>query len=314
VLARWSDPAVAQSSAHRLADIRLRGVLTCGIWPEVRGFAARNEGVYSGFDVDICRAFALSVLGDVSKTRFVELAHIADFKQRDDIDLVVRRLTWTLGREASQDIVFGPVTFYDGQTFLVPKEGGIKNLSALGAGPICVLNRDHHPETLINYLQEHNQQAPLVLVENDRNARDALVGRRCLVYSADMSWLAGARASFEGGVDRYDILPQLISKEPLAPVIRREDADLVERVRLTFFALLEAEELGVNSKNAATLKPNSPRLRHFLDSWVRTLIAGIGNYGEIFDRNLGAASPIKLDRGLNRLWTDGGLMYAPPLD
>jgi general L-amino acid transport system substrate-binding protein len=185
---------------------------------------------------------------------------------------------------------------------------------------------EHNPKTLYDYFRDNGREIQLVLVENDREAEEALSRNRCRAYSADISWLAAARSVFSEGLTHYEILPNLISKEPLAPLMRAADTQLVQVVRWTIFAMLEAEELGLSSHNIDLIKSSSPRVRSFLtvrpDSpvipgagdWVRAIIAGVGNYGEVFDRNLGADSAIKLDRGLNRLWTQGGLMYAPPLD
>lgn len=316
----------AQASSSRLADIRARGALNCGIWPQVPGFAVKHDEAYVGFDVDICRAVAAAILGDATKVRFVTLAHIEQFKQRNDIDLAARRLTWTLTREAATGVSFGPITFYDGQGFLAPKNSGIKSIAQLAGDPICVINMERHPETLLNFLRDSDREIQLMLVESDKEAEEGLRRNRCAAYSADISWLAAARASFMDGLARYEILPELISKEPLAPMMRGEDTELVQLVRWTIFAMLEAEELGITSRNVDTLKSSSSRVRRFLSihpggdgvalgpgDWVRAIIAGVGNYGEVFDRNLGQGSSIKLDRGANRLWINGGLMYAPPL-
>jgi general L-amino acid transport system substrate-binding protein len=313
-------------AANRLAEIRARGMLSCGIWPYVPGFALEHDGRYSGFDIDTCRAVAIAIFGEANRVGFVTLENVTQFAEHEDIDLAVRRLTWTLGRETESGVVFGPVTFYDGQGFLVPKNESIESVAQLGGGKICVIDIERHPETLRNYIRDKGYKIRLDLVSSDEEAEKALRGDRCKAYSADISWLAAARSTFVDGVARYDILPETISKEPLAPVMRAEDTEFVALVRWTIYALIEAEELGVSSHNVGNSEFVSPRVQRFLrihphsdvalgaGDWSRAIVAGIGNYGEMFDRNLGANSSIELDRGLNRLWNDGGLMYAPPLD
>jgi general L-amino acid transport system substrate-binding protein len=315
----------ARASNNRLSKIRDRGELICGIWPDVPGFAVAHDGIYTGLDIDICRAFAAAIFGNAAKVEFRAVANIEQFKQDNNIDLVARRLTWTLGREATSGITFGPITFYDGQSLLVRKNLKITSVAQLAGHPLCVLNGEHLPETLFDYFKDHGREAQLILVQNDDQAEAALSQNRCAAYSADISWLAAARSGFVHGVLRYDILPQVISKEPLAPIMRTEDSDLIRVVRWTVFAMLEAEELGVSSQNIDKTG-STLRLQRFLNvrpdadvapgagAWVHAIIAGVGNYGEVFDRNLGSKSPIRLERGFNRLWTDGGLMYAPPLD
>jgi general L-amino acid transport system substrate-binding protein len=236
------------------------------------------------------------VLGDASRVSFVALEHVSQFAAQEDVDLAIRRLTWTPSRETDTGIVFGPVVFYDGQGFLVPKD--IQHPSQLAGERVCVINRERHPRTLHDY----NPDIRLVIVDSDEQAEAALLGKRCRAYSADVSSLAAARSTFADGVDRYAILPDLISKEPLAPLIRAEDRGLLHQVRWTIFAMIEAEERGVTSRNT---EPSDP---------AHTIIQGVGNYGEVFGRNLGTDSPLKMDRGLNGLWRHGGLLYAPPLD
>jgi general L-amino acid transport system substrate-binding protein len=318
--------ATDAAATNRLGDVESRGSLDCGIWPDVPGFAVADGGRFSGFDVDICRAVAAAIFGDATKVKFVAIANIRQFAERNDIDLVVRRLTWTLGRETSNGMTFGPVTFYDGQGFLVPKESGIESASELAGAHVCVQSGEHHAATLYNYFRDMRRDIHVVLIQSDKEAEEALRGGRCRAYSADISWLAAARSTFADGVMRYKILADQISKEPLAPLMRAQDSELVQLVRWTIYSLVEAEELGLSSRNIDTARPGSARVRSFLSihpashvalgagAWVSAIISQVGNYGELFDRNLGADSPIKLDRALNRLWTRGGLMYAPPLD
>lgn len=318
-------PAADAASANRLADIRERGALHCAIWPYVPGFAVERDGDYSGFDVDICRAVAAAVFGDPKKVEFVVLESVKQFAERTDVDLVVRRLTATPTRERSSGMVFGPIVYYDGQGFLVPKAGNVKRALQLSGKGVCVLNRERHPETLRSYFRDNGSDVRMIMVESDKEAERALRTNRCLAYSADVTWLAAARSTFSDGLSRYDILPDSISKEPLAPLIRAEDGDLVQLVQWTVYSMIEAEELGLNSRNI-NAHSNSPRVRAFLrihpgsgvvlgaGEWVQAIVASVGNYGEMFERNLGPDTRIRLDRGLNRLWSNGGLMYALPLD
>lgn len=279
-----------------------------------------------GFDIDICRAVAAAIFADASRVKFIVLEHIEQFKQKQEIDLVARRLTWTLPREVQANVIFGPIMFYDGQGFLVTRTSGIATAAQLVSAPICVVNRDRQPATLLNYLEDQGRKNPLVLVASDKEAEVALGRNRCQAYSADISWLAGARAGFLNGLARYAILPDTISKEPLAPMMRAEDVEFARLVRWTLFTLIEAEEVGITSHNINALGVHSSRVRRLLaihpdadveagaGQWSRAIIAGVGNYGEVFGRNLGKDSPFRLDRGPNRLWTDGGLIYAPPLN
>ena len=325
VLALLMLGAGSAAATDRIAQIRERGALNCGIWPHVPGFASGQGGRYLGFDTDVCRAVAAAIFGDASKVRFVAVERIEQFAREPDIDMVVRRLTSTPRRERSSGMVFGPVVYYDGQGFLVPHDAGVKRPADLAGASVCVLNVERHPETLRNYFQHAGARIRMVLVESDKAAELALRNDRCRAYSADITWLAAARSVFEGGSGRYDILPDSISKEPLAPLMRPQDDDLVQLVRWTVYALIEAEELGISSKNVGHV-PDSLKVRTFMKvhpgvdvaldagDWVRGLIVAVGNYGEIFDRNLGPGTAIDLDRGLNRLWSKGGLMYAPPLD
>lgn len=312
--------------ANRLASIQARGMLNCGIWPYVPGFAMRSAGREVGFDVDICRAVAAAIFGDPGKIRFIEVADLEQFAGRNDVDLAVRRLSWTLDRERAHHVAFGPVTFYDGQGFLLLAQSEISHAGELVGQRVCVLNRERHPANLISYFHDAGHDIQAVLVESDPEAEEALRSHRCRAYSADVSWLAAARSTFRDGVARYRILPDQISNEPLAPLVRATDIELLQVVRWTIFSMIQAEELGLDSHNIGSLESSSSRVRSFLNvhpnsrvalgagAWVRAIIAGVGNYAEVFDRNLGAHSPIQLDRGPNRLWTQGGLLYSPPLD
>jgi general L-amino acid transport system substrate-binding protein len=315
------------TATNRLADIEARGTVNCGIWPYVPGFAVARNGRYVGFDVDICRAVAAAILGDAKKVRFVTLASIKQFAQHKEVDLAIRRLTWMLSRESANGVAFGPVTFYDGLGLLVSRRSGIERAAQLAGARICVMSGgDSHPEALVEYFRSMGHDIELVVVGSDKEAEESIRSKRCVAYSADISWLAAARSTFEDGATRFNILSDEIAKEPLAPMVRAEDTELLQVLRWTIFAMIEAEELGLSSRNVNSGTPISSRARSFLaihpgsrvvlgaGEWARTIVAEVGNYGEVFDRNLGAGSAIKLDRGFNRLWTHGGLIYAPPME
>ena len=319
--------AATAESRDRVASIRAKGFLSCGIWPIVRGFSFQEKGTYQGFEIDICKAVAAAILGARANVRYIAIDNIAQFSGNNEIDMVSRRLTWTFGRGVGQDIIFGPITFYDGQGFLVPVVHGVTSPLELSGKNICVLDSESHLDSLNHYFRQHAVNVNAVLVKTNSDARAALEEGRCVAYSADISWLAAARAEFIDGVNRYAILSTLITKEPIAPLLHRDDGRFFEVVRWTVFAMLEAEERDISSGNLdAALRTDCAEVRRFLglipgnaatlgleDGWVRDVIASVGNYGEVFDRNLGNGSPVKLDRGLNRLWTDGGLFYVPPL-
>ncbi len=276
--------SAAAAATNRLADIRARGTLNCGIWPYVPGFAMERDGRYVGFEVDICRAVAAAILGDATKVEFVTLENVAQFTAREDVDLVVRRLTWTLSRETASGLVFGPVTFYDGQGFLVRRASGITSLSQLTAGErVCVINMESQPKTLHEYFRDSGRNVQLVLVGSDSEAEEAMRRNRCRVYSADISWLAAARPVFAAGPAHYDILADRISEEPLAPLMRVADGDFVQVVRWTLFALVEAEELSVTSENIDSARLISSRVRAFLG-------AHPGSGGSAARRRVGACN------------------------
>jgi general L-amino acid transport system substrate-binding protein len=319
--------ATAQPTKQpRLEAIRERGHLTCGVWPKVEGFSVVDRnGRYAGFDVDICRALAAGVLGSPDKVRFVQVASVFAFLGTRDIDVVSRRLTWGMSREQF-GVLFGPITFYDGQGFLVPKKLGIKRLQQLAGARVCVEPKSLHETNLDVYVKERRVALRKVPVPALPETRGSFDETRCAAYSADISELGAIRSSLPNPQE-YDILDEQISKEPLAQLVRSDDPVFFGILRWTAHALILAEELGITSSNVeAMLKSANPEVQRLLgvaegagptfgldERWAYHIIKGVGNYAEIFERNLGQASPIKLARGLNRLWTAGGLLYAPPL-
>ena len=329
VLALELFTAGTAAAGPRLAGIRAKGVLTCGILPVVAGFAAADgKGGFQGLDVDTCRAVAAAIFGTPEKVKFVVAENVRQLKDADAIDIVARRITWSLTRATTNGLMFGPITFYDGQGFMVPKKSGVSSAKQLDGKAVCVQAVEAHATSVAEYFKASGLTLTAVPVPDNSQAERALRSGACAAYSADVTWLGAARAGMTGGAEAYDILPELISKEPLAPLVRQGDDQFFEIVRWSIFAMIAAEERGITSQNIDGAAAGHPDLetQQFLgvvagngaalgldEKWAYNIIKTVGNYGEVFDRNIGRNSPIKLERGLNRLWTEGGLMYAPRL-
>lgn len=313
------------TAGPRLDAIKANGVLTCGLGDNVAGFSQHDSGKnWKGFDVDLCRAMAAAILGDPAKTAFRPIDVLPRFLQSPDIDVVLRGLTWTFGREAQSNVRFGPIVFYDGQTFLVPKRLNIQTPEQLSGKLICVSTDVEFMTQLQAYFRARNLTLRTLATALRPEAEDAFFAGQCDAMAADASELAEAVIAKAQQPDDFVILPQQITKEPLAPFMRNDDAQFFDAVRWTIFALINAEELGITQANVdqmrmsdnievrrffATAPPGTPSVT---GAWTYNMIKAVGNYGEIYDRHLGAQSRAKLARGLNRLWTQGGLMYAPP--
>jgi general L-amino acid transport system substrate-binding protein len=310
----------------RLQRVRARGFLVCGVSAGVAGFATVDaQGRYNGFDVDICRAVSAAIFGSDQKVRFVETATLEQVVASNDVDIVSRRLTWSLRREGL-GLLFGPVMFYDGQGFLVPRQGPIRSVRQLSNQPICVVPGGENEFNLSTYFKLNNLVLKKVLLRSLEQAAAELSARHCAAFSADISELGSVRSTMRDG-KQFDILPEQISKEPLAQVVRQGDDQFFNLLRWTVFAMIGAEELGVTSANVDEMtKSSDPDIKRLLgviagngqslgldEKWAYYVIKAVGNYGEAFERNVGARSAIGLERGLNRLSTDGGLMYAPSL-
>ena len=319
--------SVSSGAGSRLEAIRARGALICGLLPQVRGFASVDANdVPSGFDVDTCRAVSAAIFGTPNKTTYVEARNVAQLSRTDtDIDIVVRRITSSLTRAANNGLMFGPVTFYDGQGFLVPKKSGVTDPKQLNGKTVCVQTVEYHETSVMAYFKASGLSVTPLRVEDDEAAEKALKSGDCAAFSADVSWLGSTRANIKGGIDDYVILPHLISKEPLAPLVRQGDDQFFNIVSWSIHAMLVAEEYGITSKNIDSMMnreelevqqflgrvPGNGKALGLDEKWAYNIIKTVGNYAEVFDRNVGAGSPIKLDRGLNKLWRDGGLMYPP---
>jgi general L-amino acid transport system substrate-binding protein len=317
--------ATTLGAQSRLDLIRKRGTVLCGVTPGVHGFATVDErGRHSGLDVDICRAVAAAIFGTADKVRFVPAGTVDAFLQSKDVDLVSRRLTWSLQREA-MGLLFGPVTFYDGQGFLVPRARKIRTPRDLAGQRICIVPGTVTEYNLNTYFQSRGLTFTKVVLRSHAEAEGALAGR-CDALTGDLSELGSVRSRLAKR-DAFEILPEMISKEPLGPIVRQGDDQFFNIVRWTVFALIAAEELGVTSANLAEkagsanldvkrllgVEPGNGRALGLDEAWAANVIRAVGNYGEIFERNVGRQSPIGFERGLNGLWTGGGLMYAPLL-
>lgn len=313
-----------------LENVREIGVLRCGVNEELTGFSYKNKaGRWEGFTVDFCRAVAAATLGDGEKVRFVPLRSPSRFPVllSGKIDLLAHTATVTFGREAAIGVRFAGVYFFDGQAFMVPRRSGLRRIEDLNGKSICVGKGTTHRMNLEDTFRARGLTYKLLVLDSREEMTKAFLSGRCQAYTADRSSLAAVLVSAPGGSERFEILPGNISKEPLGPVVRRGDEEWFTLVRWVLFALIEAEELGVTRENVRTLqkKTTDPALSWFLNSsgqvggslkvkpdWVATVIAQVGNYGEIYERYFGTRSALKIERGLNRLWNRGGLLLAPP--
>jgi general L-amino acid transport system substrate-binding protein len=313
-----------------LARVLSRQMLRCGVSDGRLGFSYQDKkGDWSGLDVDFCRAVAAAVVGNPDRVKFYPLSTTARFLalRSNEVDLLARNTTWTIGREVGLGVHFVGALFYDGQGFMVSRKGRAKKITDLKGAKICVTQKTTTEENLADYFAMRGWKYQAVLSKSLEEASQAFFAGQCAVYTADRTSLAAVRLSAPGGPQGYVILPEQISKEPLGPAIKRGDEDWLVLLKWIYFATIAAEELNVTSKNVGdnARTKTDPRLEKFLDisgafakqlgvkpGWVPRIIHAVGNYGEMFERNLGQESALKLDRGPNRLWTQGGLMYAPP--
>jgi len=315
--------------AATLDEVKARGVLTAGVNGQVFGFGMPDEkGVWKGLDVDTAKALAAAVFGDANKVKYVAVTAVQRLPalQSKEIDVLCRNTTVTLTRETTNGLNFAHVNYYDGQGFMVNKKLGVKSAKELGGATICVLPGTTTEMNAADYFRKNGMTWKPVVIEQNVELNKAFFGGRCDSLTSDVSQLAAHR-SVAPNPDDYIILPEIISKEPLAPVVRHGDDQWYDIVNWTVMAMIEAEELGITSKNVdEMLKSTDPNVQRFLgvspgmgkalgldEKWAYNIVKQVGNYGESFDRNVGKSTPLKLDRGLNNLWTKGGLMYALPL-
>jgi general L-amino acid transport system substrate-binding protein len=322
--------APSATAGDTLAQVKSRGTLHCGVNQAKPGFATKDaSGQWSGLEVDFCRAVAAAIFGDPKKVIFVPLRASERFPALKSrvIDLLARATAWTLSREVSLKLSFPGILFYDAQALMVPAADGIKSVGQLNGATICVEKGTTHEHNLTDHFTAQGLTVKPLVIDSPTEVADAFFAGRCKAYTSDISDLAGARLRAPAG-QTFDILPEHISKEPLGPVVRGGDDDWLTLVRWVLFALIAAEENGITRDNIREIRETTrhPAVRRALGAdgglgqelgtdpeWALRAIESVGNYGEIFERNLGAHGPLHLERGLNRLWTHGGLMYAPSL-
>ncbi|MBM4309110.1 MAG: amino acid ABC transporter substrate-binding protein [Deltaproteobacteria bacterium] len=314
--------------AGTLDEVRARGVLTVGVNAGLAGFSMPDEkGVWKGLDVDTAKAIAAAVFGDASKVKYVPLTAVQRLPalQSKEVDVLCRNTTATLTRETVNGLNFAHPNYYDGQGFLISKKKKINTAKKLKGATVCTLPGTTTEMNAADYFRKNGMPWKPVVIENNAELNKAFFAGRCDVLTSDASQLAAIR-SVAPTPDDYIILPEIISKEPLSPAVRHGDDQWYDIVNWTVMALIEAEELGITSANVdEMLKSTDPQVQRFLgvnpgfgkalgldEKWAYNIIKQVGNYGEIFDRNVGLKTPLKLERGLNGLWTKGGLMYAIP--
>jgi general L-amino acid transport system substrate-binding protein len=321
---------IGWAKADTLADVQGRGTLNCGVTTGLAGFASPDDqGNWAGLDVDMCKAVAAAVIGDATKVNYVPTNAKERFTalQSGEIDVLARNTTWTFSRDTDLGFDFVGVNYYDGQGFMVRKDLNVKSALELSGASVCVQTGTTTELNLADYFRANNMELKSVVFETNDQARQAYDEGRCDAYTTDASGLAAER-SVLAQPDQHIILPEIISKEPLGPLVRHGDNRWGDIVRWTLNAMIIAEEFGVTQANVDDQKANSqnPEVRRLLgvegemgkmtglsNEWAYNIIKQIGNYGESFERNVGLKTPLGLARGLNELWSKGGLMYAPPI-
>lgn len=328
VLATAGAMLAGPAYAGTLDDVKKKGYLDCGINTGLIGFAAPDDkGEWTGFDVDMCRAVAVAIFGDKTKVKFTPLTGKSRFPTlaSGEVDMLSRNTTWTFSRDVQLGFEFAGVNYYDGQGFMVRRDLGIKSAKELNGASVCIQTGTTTELNLADFFKANGMEFEPIAIETNSEARPAYEQGRCDVYTTDASGLAATRAQMEQP-KAHMILPEIISKEPLGPLVRHGDHQWGDVVRWTLNAMIIAEELGVNSENVDEMKnsPN-PEIQRLLGvsgeygemlglskDWAYNIVKAIGNYGESFERNIGPDTAIGLERGLNQLWTRGGILYAPP--
>ncbi|MBV9967152.1 MAG: amino acid ABC transporter substrate-binding protein [Alphaproteobacteria bacterium] len=313
-----------------LDKVKQAGSISCGVPTGIPGFAQPdNQGKWTGFDVDICRAISAALFGDPDKVKYVPLTAQQRFTalQSGEVDVLSNNTTWTLQRDTDLGLNFGPVVFYDGQGFMVPKKLGVKTAKELNGATICVQPGTTTELNLADYFRGNKMDFKPVVIEKIDEVYAAFFSGRCDVMTGDATALGAQRIGRASNPDDYVVLTERISKEPLAPVVRHGDDQWHDVVSWVVYALIDAEEKGITQKNVDEMaKSDSPDIKRMLgatpgmgkalgvdEKWAYNAIKFIGNYGEIFDKHLGLSSPLKIERGYNNLWTKGGLLYAMPI-
>jgi len=317
-------PVFAQST---LDAVKAKGYLQCGVNTGLAGFSQPDsKGVWKGIDVDLCRAVAAAVFGDASKVRYTPLTAQQRFTalQSGEIDVLSRNTTWTASRDTGLGLNFAGTLYYDGQGFMVPKKLNVRSAKELNGATVCVQPGTTTELNLADYFRTNKMTFKPVVIEKLEEVLNAYFAGRCDVYTTDVSGLVAVRASRAPNPADHVILPEVISKEPLGPAVRQGDDKWFDVVKWTLFAMLEAEELGLTSGNIEGMASSTnPAIQRFVGTsgdigkmlgldnrWAFNIVKQVGNYGEMFDANL---KPLGFDRGINNLWTKGGLMYSPPI-
>ena len=328
-----SATLAAPAKADTFDIVKQRGSIICGVSQGVAGFSAPDDqGKWSGFDIDFCRAVSAAVFGDPDKVSYVPLSTKERFTalQAGTVDILSRQSTWTLSRDTGMGIHFIGAAYYDGQGFMVRKDLGVDSALKLSGATICAEQGTTTEQNVADYFTAHQMKYEAVVIDSADSIIKAFDSGRCDVYTTDVSSLAATRAANVPPpltVADFVILPEIISKEPLGPMVRHGDNQFADIVRWSQYAMLEAEEYGINSKNVdEMLKSDNPTIKRILgttpgmgkalgvdEKWVYNIVKQVGNYGESFEKHVGKDSPLKIERGLNKLWTQGGLQYAPPI-
>lgn len=321
--------AAQSAAAQTLKTVKDRGILNCGANGTLAGFGLPDaQGKWTGLDVDVCRAVAAAILNDPNKVKFVPLTAKDRFTalQSGEIDVLSRNTTWTLSRDTSLGLNFTGVDYYDGQGFMVHKALKVNSALELNGASVCVQQGTTTELNLTDFFRAHKMQLKTVTFATANEAVKAYDAGRCDAYTTDASGLYAERLRLSNPADNI-VLPEIISKEPLGPVVRHGDDQWFDIVKWTLFAMLNAEELGITQKNVDDMmKSTNPSIKRFVGTegnygeqlgltkdWAVRIVKAVGNYGEAFERNVGKGSPLKIDRGLNKLWNQGGIQYAPPI-
>ena len=321
--------AAASATAATLDDVKAKGHVQCGVSQGLIGFSQPDDANrWTGLDVDFCRAVAAAIFNDPEAVRFTPLTAKDRFTalQSGEVDVLSRNTTWTMGRDTALGLKFAGVTYYDGQGFMVKKDLGVSSASELGGASVCTQTGTTTELNLADYFRANNMEYEVVAFENNDEVIAAYEAGRCDVFTTDASGLYATRLRF-ANPEEHMVLPEIISKEPLGPVVRQGDDQWFNVVKWTYYALLVAEELGVAQDNVDEMMTSeNPEIKRLVgaegsfgeaiglsNDWAVNIIKAVGNYGEIFNRNVGPDSRLGIDRGLNRLWTEGGIQYGMPI-
>lgn len=319
------------AGATTLETVKQRGTLICGIHGGRAGFSVLDsQSRWAGIDIDTCRAVAAAVLGDASKTQFVRTTAQSRFPalQTGEVDVLTNNVTVTLLRDTNLGFDFGPVTFYDAQGFMVPRSLGAKSVKDLDGATVCVAPGSTSEKVVADVFRQHNMQYRAVVIDKPQELSQAFFSGRCDVNVQTTSGLASQRSIFAANPDDYVFLPEIAGKDPMGPVVRHGDNQWKDIVTWVVYAMIEAEEAGVTSDNVDSFKDTTDQnIRRLLgitpglgralgldDEWAYRLIKQVGNYAEVYERSFGEQSALKLPRGINNLWTRGGLLYSPPFN